>query len=56
MKIAAWAAVVLFAVAFVAAALQTPRAHQTYWAVFVAAGLTAFALAFALSVSHIAIT
>lgn len=56
MKVAAWVAVVLFFVAFVAAALQTPRAHQTYWAVFVAAGLVAFALAYALSVSHLTVT
>lgn len=53
MKIAAWVAVVLFAVAFVVAVVQSPRA---YFNLLLAAGLTAFALAFALSISHIAIT
>lgn len=53
MKAAAWVAVVLFLVAFVVAVVQSPRA---YFNLPLAGGLTAFALAFALSVSHIAIT
>ncbi len=53
MKAAAWVAVVVFFAAFLAALIQSPRG---YFNQLLAAGLTAFALAFALSVSHIAIT
>lgn len=53
MKAAAWIAVALLFTAFLAALIQSPR---DYFNQLLAAGLTALALAFALSVSHIAIT
>lgn len=53
MKGAAWVAVVLLLLAFMVALVQSPRAYSN---LLLAGGLTAFALAFALSVSHIAIT
>jgi hypothetical protein len=53
MKAAAWVAVVLLLLAFLVALVQSPRA---YFNLLLAGGLTALALAFALSVSHIAIT